>query len=153
MPTFKKILVPVDFSGPSAEALSYACAIAEKFDAELLVLHVLGAPQSSGMTAIRRVGAAEREEAAEKLRVKAEAELAEFCAAECSDFPATQLATHLVWGGDPADEILEFAKDRDVDLIVMGSAKKKLTGLVLGSSSKKVVSKSRWPVLTIRPSK
>lgn len=153
MTTFNKILVPVDFSGASAEALNYACAIADKFDAEVLVLHVLGAPQFSGMTAIRRVGPGEREEAAEKMREKAEAELREFCAASCPDQWAGRIAQQVEWGGDPANEILENAKSSGADLIVMGTAKKKLTGWVLGSSSKKVVSKAQCSVLTVRKTK
>ncbi|MCE9529497.1 MAG: universal stress protein, partial [Planctomycetales bacterium] len=36
-----RILLPTDFSKYSAEATKYACALAEKFDAELHSLHVL----------------------------------------------------------------------------------------------------------------
>ena len=36
-----RILLPTDFSLYSSEATKYACAFAEKFDAELHLLHVL----------------------------------------------------------------------------------------------------------------
>jgi nucleotide-binding universal stress UspA family protein len=37
----KQILLPTDFSEYSGEAKKYACALVEKFDAELHVLHVV----------------------------------------------------------------------------------------------------------------
>lgn len=53
--------------------------------------------------------------------------------------------------GDPAEMIIEVAKTRDSDVIVMGSrGLGKLTGLVLGSTSQKVVSYAPCPVLIVR---
>ena len=58
---------------------------------------------------------------------------------------------HDVLVGDPAEEIVEFAKTKDVDLIVMGSHG--LTGIVrvlMGSVAEKVVRRSPVPVLTLK---
>jgi nucleotide-binding universal stress UspA family protein len=53
--------------------------------------------------------------------------------------------------GDPAESIIEVAKTRNSDVIVMGSrGLGVLTGLVLGSTSQKVVSHAPCPVLIVR---
>lgn len=53
--------------------------------------------------------------------------------------------------GDPASAILEVAKTRNSDVIVMGSrGLGRLAGLLLGSTSQKVVSHAPCPVLIVR---
>ena len=53
--------------------------------------------------------------------------------------------------GDPASAILEIAKVRNSDIIVMGSrGLGRLAGLLLGSTSQKVVSHAPCPVLIVR---
>jgi nucleotide-binding universal stress UspA family protein len=53
--------------------------------------------------------------------------------------------------GDPAEAIIDVAKTRDSDIIVMGSrGLGRLAGLVLGSTSQKVVSHAPCPVLIVR---
>jgi nucleotide-binding universal stress UspA family protein len=53
--------------------------------------------------------------------------------------------------GDPASAIIEVAKVRNSDLIVMGSrGLGRLAGLLLGSTSQKVVSHATCPVLIVR---
>lgn len=53
--------------------------------------------------------------------------------------------------GPPAEAILNVAETRQVDLIVMGSrGLGRLTGLLLGSQSQKVVSHAKCPVLIVR---
>jgi len=73
-----------------------------------------------------------------------------------------QRAVQAVWGvsaqlytemieGDPAETILELARTRDSDLIVMGArGLGKLHGLLLGSTSQKVLSLAPCPVLIVR---
>jgi len=65
------------------------------------------------------------------------------------DVPA-EIHTELI-EGDPAEAIIEIAKTRDNDVIVMGSrGLGRLAGLVLGSTSQKVVSLAPCPVLIVR---
>jgi nucleotide-binding universal stress UspA family protein len=53
--------------------------------------------------------------------------------------------------GSPAEAILDIAKNRDVDLIVMGSrGLGRLAGALLGSQSQKVVQHAQRPVLIVR---
>jgi nucleotide-binding universal stress UspA family protein len=56
--------------------------------------------------------------------------------------------------GEPAAEIVSFAKDRAVDLLVLGTHGR--TGLehaLMGSIAERVVRRARCPVLTVRPSR
>ena len=63
---------------------------------------------------------------------------------------ATEIHTELI-EGEPAEAIIEVAKTRGSDLIVMGSrGLGRLTGLMLGSTSQKVVSHAPCPVLIVR---
>jgi nucleotide-binding universal stress UspA family protein len=53
--------------------------------------------------------------------------------------------------GDPAESIIEVARTRESDLIVMGSrGLGRLSGLLLGSTSQKVVAHAPCPVLIVR---
>ena len=65
------------------------------------------------------------------------------------DIPA-EIHTELI-EGDPAEAIIEVARTRTSDVIVMGSrGLGRLAGLVLGSTSQKVVSHAPCPVLIVR---
>jgi nucleotide-binding universal stress UspA family protein len=65
------------------------------------------------------------------------------------DVPA-EIHTELI-EGDPAESIIEVARTRQSDVIVMGSrGLGRLAGLVLGSTSQKVVSHAPCPVLIVR---
>jgi len=53
--------------------------------------------------------------------------------------------------GDPAKEIVAAARDRQVDLIVVGTrGHGRLAGLLLGSVAQKVVSLAHCPVVVVR---
>jgi len=141
-----RILLPTDFSEFSSEATNYACAFAEQFDAELHLLHVLEIHQSRtpdfamGLALPSRIK--ESREAAEK---------------------ALENVLHSKWvegrkvvkataEGPPFLEIIRYAKQHDVDLIVMGThGRSALVHALMGSVAEKVVRKAPCPVLTVRP--
>ena len=57
----------------------------------------------------------------------------------------------LVMRGNPVDQIVEQAEERNCDLIVMGShGHGNLTEAMLGSTARRVLRKSRIPVLVVR---
>ena len=57
----------------------------------------------------------------------------------------------VVAAGEPAEEILKVAEDRNCDLIVMGShGMGGIVGMLVGSTARKVVRESRKPVLVVR---
>lgn len=141
-----RILIPTDFSKHSHNALTYAAAFAEKFDAQLHLLHVVQdlavfipdmvtvappiVPSLEQMTSAVR-SAFDRvikENHLEKLNVQLE-----------------------VRQGNPFYEIVRYAKEADVDLIVMGThGHTGLAHVLLGSVTEKVVRKAPCPVLTVR---
>jgi nucleotide-binding universal stress UspA family protein len=142
-----RILIPTDFSKHSHNALTYGAAFAEKFGAELYLLHVVQdlalfipdavavapplAPPIEQFTAAARAAlerAVQENAALKGLRVHPE-----------------------VREGTPFYEIIRFAQETDIDLIVMGThGHTGLAHMLLGSVAEKVVRKAPCPVLTVR---
>ena len=133
-----RILVPTDFSKHSHNALTYAAAFAEKFGAELYLLHVvqdlaLFIPEAVSVAPpavppIEQMTAAVREELARLVR---ENDLGRF-------------TVHTeVREGTPFYEIIQHARDVNADLIVMGThGHTGLAHVLLGSVTEKVVRKA-----------
>jgi nucleotide-binding universal stress UspA family protein len=141
-----RILLPTDFSEFSSEATNYACAFAEQFDAELHLLHVLEIHQSNtpdfamALALPRRIK--ESREAAEKA-------LENVLDSKWAEARKVVKATA---EGPPFLEIITYAKQYDVDLIVMGThGRSALVHALMGSVAEKVVRKAPCPVLTVRP--
>jgi nucleotide-binding universal stress UspA family protein len=151
-PPIKKILYSTDRSKNSSYAFLYAIDMAKKYDARIVVLHVIE-PVPSYAAAYGDVG---DESEAEKLNLIVESmkkHLEEFCrkADTQTGFPCAELVDKiLVVVGHPPEEILNIADDEGCDVIVMGShGKGFLTHTFLGSVSTAVLHRSLKPVLTI----
>ena len=143
MITLERILVPTDFSDYSRPAITYACELAERFSAELEVLHVVPPPLIDGAYI-----AAVSEEVLQP-EVVAKRELDEL---EHPGFEQAAPANRVIRMGTPFVEIVRFAKEKEIDLIVLGTHGR--TGVVhalIGSVAEKVVRKAPCPVLTVRP--
>jgi nucleotide-binding universal stress UspA family protein len=143
----RRILVPTDFSKHSDNALRYACAFAEKFGAELILLHVVQdlawfVPEA--LLAAGPLPAAPVEEFAAAARIALQRVVAGL------NLPGVAVRPEVV-EGVPFDGILRFAKEHEVDLIVMGThGHTGLAHLLMGSVAEKVVRKAPCPVLTVR---
>jgi nucleotide-binding universal stress UspA family protein len=138
--SLQRIVVPIDFSDCSLEALEYAVVVAQRAKASIRLLHVLE-PVSYGLdfTLLR---AAAREE----IRERATARLSGLVSALQS---GQQTADVQVCGGLPSDSILKAAAS--ADLIVMGThGRRGLSHTVWGSVAEAVLRKSSCPVLTVR---
>jgi universal stress protein A len=140
----KNILVPTDFSPASKKAFSYALRLAEQLGSELTLLHVLE-PETPLTLAGRPVTAAfsevELADMEKSLRAMAdEAESAGIAGAK--SIVRTGVATH---------EIIEAAKELDIDLIVIATrgftAWKHFT---IGSTAERVARAAPCPVLVVR---
>lgn len=142
----QRILIPTDFSKFSQNALTYAMAFAEKFGAKLYLLHVVQdlavfIPDAVAVTPpiappVEQFTAAAR---AALERVVKEQQL--------EHFPVQAEVRE----GTPFYEIIQFAKEQDIDLIVMGThGHGGLVHVLLGSVTEKVVRKAPCPVLTVR---
>lgn len=140
----KKILVPVDFSPASKKAFKYALRFAEEFAAELTLLYVLGPVLTPGPAGIERelaVSKADVSDAEKNLRA-----LTASARNGRAGHPQRTMRT-----GVPAHEIVEVAKEADIDLIVLATHGH--TGwkhFCIGSTAERVVRAAPCPVLVVR---
>jgi nucleotide-binding universal stress UspA family protein len=142
-----RILVPVDFSEFSRHALRYGCALAEKFGAELHLLHVVEPYYPPVPEAGFMLG--ERDEYLSALKAAAERELTGLPGA--SQAQGIRMVRSVV-AGPPFVEIVRYAREHAMDLIVVGShGRSGLAHVLMGSVAERVVRKAGCPVLTVRP--
>ncbi len=143
---FTRILVPTDFSGQSDAALDYARAIAGKFGSTLYLLHVIEAPFVSGALGseafIGDTPAAQME-----LIQESQTRLSHrITPADRTRFNATGE----IVSGTTAHSIVEYAAERGIDLIVMGThGRSGVAHLLMGSVAERVVRTAPCPVLTV----
>ena len=147
MINIKRILFPTDFSENSKHALRYACELAHQFQAELHVLSVvqdiaLVLPESGAMYSLPPINMDEAVKSAEE--------------ALRGVIPPDWAKEHTVvltaCTGAPFLEILRYAKEKEVDLIVLGThGRTGLSHVLLGSVAERVVRSAPCPVLTVRP--
>jgi nucleotide-binding universal stress UspA family protein len=141
------ILAPTDFSEFSTHALRYACEFARRFGAQLHLLHVI---DESRTTPDPLLGAPVAEAEIRDLQRGAESALLELPAADWRD--GVDVAARIVQIGAPFLEIIRYAKDNAIDLIVIGThGRSGLAHVLIGSTAERVIRKSPCPVLTVRP--
>ena len=144
MATFplQRILFPTDFSDTAAWSLGYVRALASRFGARVHLLHVVPDPVSqdwAGEAAgfsipdLRKTWIAE-----------AERQLAEIPLNGIETERAARVGHAFV-------EIIRYARENEIDLIVMGThGRGAVSHMLLGSVAEKVVRKAPCPVLTVR---
>jgi nucleotide-binding universal stress UspA family protein len=141
-----RILVPTDFSKFSQIALKYASALAEKFSAELYLLHIV---QDLAVFIPDMITVAPPPAPTVEQMTKAVQDAFDRMVKEnkLDRFPIHREVRE----GTPFYEIVRYAKEQDVDLIIMGThGHTGLTHMLLGSVTEKVVRKAPCPVLTVR---
>ncbi len=145
-PEFNKILVPIDFSEFSREAIPHAVEFAAKFNASIQFIHVV---DQRLYPAFYVVGEGAVFETEPQLVEKSLKTINEFVSDSVADLPADAC---VVREGVPHTEIANYALAHEVDLIMMTTHG--LTGiekLLIGSTAEKVVRKAHCPVLSIKP--
>jgi nucleotide-binding universal stress UspA family protein len=148
LPTLKlkTIVVPIDFSQPSNNALRYAIRLADQFGAVLRLVHVVEpAPFLNDLpnVALTRTDGEIAKAAKVKLQALAQDQIDELIPL----YPEVRI-------GKPYQEIVAAAKVGDADLIVI--ATHGYTGLkhaFLGSTAERVVRHAHCPVLVVRQNK
>jgi universal stress protein A len=139
----KRILAPVDFSKPSDRALRYAIDFARRFKADLLLLHVVEAFPIDFLMGIKSA-----KQANEWQLQQACTHLRKLCLELTAD--GRILAESVVKFGKPFNEIVEVAKDRGIDLIIIGThGYTGLKHIQLGSTAEMVVRYAPCPVLVL----
>ena len=141
--SISKILVPVDFSRRAEGAVRSAHRLASHFHAELILLHVVE-PIHVDYAMVEPFGNP-LQELAQANRSKKQAQLDEFALHDLEGVKVTRT----IADGDAAIQIVECARVKDTDLIVMPTqGHGRLHGLLIGSVTAKVLDESECPVLT-----
>lgn len=145
-----KVLVAVDKSNESQMALRYACHLLEHFEARVDAVYVEPdettiAPESLyapfvGKSGIRAWIATETEDVEEQVL------------SSCDVCWAGKLPCRArVVTGEPADELLNIAREENYDMIVLGSnGVSSIKGFILGAVHAKILHHARQPVLIVR---
>jgi nucleotide-binding universal stress UspA family protein len=141
--TMKTILVPTDYSDVANNALQYAVELAKFSNAKIILLHAYQIPIPSGEALTLMVPMQEFEKENSKRIKKLEKKII----AETSGKIKIE---SFIRTGFVSDEILDVAKEKSVDLIVMGvTGGNKLTETLLGSNTTSVIKQTHTPVLVI----
>lgn len=158
----QKIVVPIDYSDHSYRALQWGASLAEKYGAQILLLHVLPKavevlPRHLPTDAwvpyhyYEAMGPGR-----EPIRLEQSiVDLVEEARSRLYDLAAKELQTLAVEVniavGKPAEDILRVAQEAAADLIVMGThGRTGLSHVLLGSVAEKVVRMAPCPVFTVR---
>ncbi len=134
---FKKVMVCVDFSESCRSALELSTELAQEYRAKICLFHMVIVPASLKYPQDEL----ERDLAASKKQLEAFSK----------NIPGTIAYECGVWEGiQPHLEILKYAREKGVDLIVMGShTKEKHDKWYVGSAVEQVSSRSRCPVVVV----
>lgn len=143
----KKILIPTDFSEFSKCAMRYGCELASRFSSQLHILNIVEdlfpLIPDPGMTfPIPESYSVEMQAAAKKAILS---------------LPPQEMLGKIdvvreVLPGTPFLEIVRYARDQEMDMIVIGThGRSGLAHVLMGSTAEKIVRKSPCPVLTVRP--
>jgi nucleotide-binding universal stress UspA family protein len=144
---FSRILVPFDGSAGAEQALRKACELAKLTGAEILILTVYR-HQAMLEASLSMVRVDDPGNLDEVLRGHAR-EVAEHAKALAADAGVEKLRA-FVKAGQPARTIVAFAREKDVDLIVIGSrGLGSVERYLLGSVSHKVTGLAECPVLVV----
>lgn len=147
MLAIKKILVPVDFSDGSRDAMEYAVSLAERLASAVDLLHVWDLPREVTPGAVVTLPGLAGQPIEALVEGQARRDMKGFLAIE---LPEARVGTILL-RGDPANTILKVAAEGGYDLVVMGThGRRGLTHALLGSVAERVVRFCRVPVVTIR---
>jgi len=149
---FERILVPMDGSRFSTQALDYAIEIAKRFCSETILMRVITPAARKDVLAL----SAEADEVArESAQVQDRRNIEQakrYLGTKIQQVTAQAVkgSTHVVVG-DPAQSIIEFCKKNEVNLIVMMThGKSGFKRAILGSVADRVIRESGLPVLAIR---
>ena len=135
-PRLQRLLVPLDFSGKSRQALRYAVPIAQKFSARIHLVHVLPAEtkEERDETIRRRMAALKR------LGQMAEQYL-----------PPRLRAEYVVLTGKPAEAILALTVEHGIDLIVLTTkGESGIKRALVGSTAETIMRQAPCPVMSVR---
>jgi nucleotide-binding universal stress UspA family protein len=141
----KSILVGCDFSADSTLALEYGLSLAQEFQSELHLAHVIEPPVYEDLIKTRPEYSETQQDLRDQLIEKLSSLVPEEARSWCT--PVTNLLA-----GQPDEELVKYAVVRNLNLIVLGIRGQTLVeALGVGSTTDRVIRKAPCPVLSIRP--
>lgn len=143
---FGRILVGCDFSSDSNLALEYGLGLAQEYQSDLYIVHVLEPPSYKDLP--KSVQGA-REEIGRSLHKKLKDQLEELVPEEAYNWckPKTRLLS-----GIAQEELVKFADIQDIDLMILGVRGHSLVeSLFVGSTTERVIRKAGCAVMSVRP--
>ncbi|MEZ6067761.1 MAG: universal stress protein [Planctomycetaceae bacterium] len=144
----ERILVPVDFSEFGDCAIRYGCEFARKFSSETHFLHVV--EDAYPMVPEAGMLLPSQTDYIQELKASAERGLTKIPDNKhCEGL--SSIVRHVSVGA-PFLEIIRYARQHQIDLIVIGThGRTGLSHMLMGSVAERIVRKAHCPVLTIRP--
>ncbi|ELY69693.1 universal stress protein [Natrinema versiforme] len=132
---YQDILVPTDGSDGTRQSLTHGLTIADRFDATVHALSIVPEGPLGTLQTDEAIPAAER--AVERVEAEAKREGVD--------------AATAVERGVPHEEILEYADEHEIDMIVMGTqGRTGLDRVLVGSVTERIVRMADVPVVTVR---
>ena len=158
VPEIKKILFPSDMSDSAGHAFFYAVSLANRYDASITILHVLKNPRPTSESLVTNVLGENKwlailkqnkTEVVEHFRRRLE----RYCEETRAELPTCPFLMEeiILKIGNPVQEILREIENKSYDIVVMGAhGHGVVAGAVMGSVSRRVVRRSKTPVLVVR---
>ena len=138
------ILIATDGSKIAENAAALEIKFAQQYGAKVYAVYVINITASEAIL-IDEAWATEECVACEKTGHRATSSVE-----EKAKFAGLEVESTIL-KGDPADKILDFADEHNVDMIVVGSlGKSGIESFALGSVSEKVVRHAKVPVLVVK---
>lgn len=145
MVRLKKLLVATDFSEPSTVALAYGRDLARQYNAELHVLHVVEDVMVRYSMEIGFAMPQMQTDLDDSARRQLDALLTD------DDRRTLSVKTAIEKGVNYADVVVNYARDKEIDLIVTGThGRGAVKHFLMGSVAERVVRTAPCPVLTVR---
>jgi nucleotide-binding universal stress UspA family protein len=140
-----RILFPTDFSSGAQHALNCAVDLAEHYKSKLYILHVVYDINKAVGVHIPHISS---DEVFKEMNEWAMKEIGTCCIEEIRQLKDVEKK---VVQGIPHEEILKFAADEKIDMIVMGTyGRVGIERLIFGNTAERVVRRAPCPVLTVK---
>lgn len=158
LPEIRKLLYCTQMGPNSSFVFRYACSIARRFSARIVVLHVMESlsPRQralvegyAGSDALQAALAKAEREAAEQIPLRIE----ETCRKELPEGEDWHglVEKILVEQGRAADVILEQIERESIDLVVIGAhAESPVVDRIIGGTAREIYKRSPVPVLSVQ---